>query len=224
QDAFNNTNGSYSGTVSLSSTDGQFIAPAAQALVAGTTTFSSNVILKTASTPTVSATDGVNSGTSSNITVNPAAASKYQLTVITTQIAGNPFNLTVTAQDPFNNTATGYTGTVTFSKSDAGAGSALPANYTFVLGDAGVHTFTNGITLVTTPSQTVTATDTVTGSITKTANITVNPAAASKYQLTVITTQIAGNPFNLTVTAQDPFNNTATGYTGTATFSKSDAG
>src|SRR5439155_1058676 len=222
QDAFNNTNGSYSGTVSLSSTDGQFIAPAAQALVAGTTTFSSNVILKTASTPTVSATDGVNSGTSSNITVNPAAASKYQLTVITTQIAGNPFNLTVTAQDPFNNTATGYTGTVTFSKSDAGAGSALPANYTFVLGDAGVHSFTNGITLVTTPSPTVTATDTVTGSITKTANITGNPAAASHYSVSAPASSTAGIAFTTTVTALDAFNNTATGYTGTAHFTSTD--
>src|SRR5205814_1612299 len=48
KDAFNNTNAGYSGTVSLSSTDGQFVPPASQALVSGTTTFSGNVTLNTA--------------------------------------------------------------------------------------------------------------------------------------------------------------------------------
>src|SRR5262249_29383989 len=45
-------------------------------------------------------------------------------------------------------------------------------------GDAGVHTFTSGVTLKTAGNQTVTATDTVTGSITGSAAVTVNPAAA----------------------------------------------
>src|SRR2546421_6022242 len=41
----------------------------------------------------------------------------------------------------FNNVATGYVGTVHFS--GGGTGAALPANYTFVAGDSGTHTFSN---------------------------------------------------------------------------------
>ena len=48
-------------------------------------------------------------------------------------------NVTVTAKDAYGNMATGYTGTVHFTSSDGQA--VLPANYTFVAGDAGIHTF-----------------------------------------------------------------------------------
>ena len=47
--------------------------------------------------------------------------------------------VTVTALDAFGNIATGYTGTVHFTSTDGAA--ALPGNYTFTGGDAGVHTF-----------------------------------------------------------------------------------
>ncbi len=53
-----------------------------------------------------------------------------------------------------------------FTSTDGAA--SLPANYTFVAGDSGVHTFTNAYTLKTVGSQTITATDTVTGTITGT--------------------------------------------------------
>src|SRR5207245_2456718 len=61
----------------------------------------------------------------------------------------------------FGNTITNYTGTVHFTSSDGAA--TLPANYTFVGGDNGIHTFSNGVTLNTAGSKTVTATDPVTG-------------------------------------------------------------
>src|SRR5581483_4707987 len=57
----------------------------------------------------------------------------------------------------FGNTITSYTGTVHFTSNDGAA--SLPANYTFVAGDSGVHTFTNGVTLNTTGSHTVVSTD-----------------------------------------------------------------
>jgi large repetitive protein len=47
---------------------------------------------------------------------------------------------TVTAVDAHNNIVTGYAGTVKFSSSDPRA--TLPAPYTFVTADMGVHTFT----------------------------------------------------------------------------------
>jgi hypothetical protein len=82
--------------------------------------------------------------------------------------AGTPFDVTVSARDQFNNVVTGYTGTVHFTKTDAGAGSAVPADYTFVAADNGARTFTGGATLVTPGDQTITATDTDNATITGT--------------------------------------------------------
>ena len=88
----------------------------------------------------------------------------------------------MTAQDASGNTASTYTGKVHFTSSDTSTSIALPADYTFVTADHGVHTFSNGVTLVTAGNQTVTATDTVTGSITGTSGtIAVAAAAASTF-------------------------------------------
>jgi len=69
--------------------------------------------------------------------------------------AGTAFSFTVTAQDQFNNTATGYAGTIHFASSDAQA--VLPTNSTLSNG-----TGTFNATLKTAGSQTISATDTVT--------------------------------------------------------------
>jgi hypothetical protein len=53
------------------------------------------------------------------------------------------FDVTVTAVDPFNHVAVGYTGTVTFGTSDPDPGVVLPADYAFTLADGGSHTFTD---------------------------------------------------------------------------------
>jgi hypothetical protein len=86
--------------------------------------------------------------------------------------SGTPFDITVTALDPYGNTAVNYQGTVTFSTSDTDPAVVLPADYTFTAADAGVHTFTGGVTLSTPGAQTITATDTASG-ITRTVTVTV---------------------------------------------------
>jgi len=43
---------------------------------------------------------------------------------------------------------------------------SLPANYTFIASDNGVHTFVNVVTLVTPGDQVVAATDALSGSLT----------------------------------------------------------
>ena len=53
----------------------------------------------------------------------------------------------MTALDQAGNIATGYTGKVHFTKSDTNASAAVPADYTFVGSDNGVHVFTGGVTL-----------------------------------------------------------------------------
>jgi hypothetical protein len=79
---------------------------------------------------------------------------------------GTASNVTVTAYDAYDNVATDYLGTIAFTSTDAAI--TKPANYTFIGGDNGAHTFTNGITFNTVGQQSVTATDTVTGTITGT--------------------------------------------------------
>ncbi len=162
-------------------------------------------------------------GTSNTITVAAAAATHFTVSAPASATAGSAFSFTVTALDPFNNTATGYTGTVHFTRTDSGSGSSVPADYTFVAGDNGAHTFTGGATLVTTGAQTLTATATTTSSITGTSNtITVAAAAATHFSVSAPATATAGGAFLFTVTALDAFNNTATGYSGTAHFTSSD--
>jgi hypothetical protein len=51
----------------------------------------------------------------------------------------------------YDNIATGYTGTVTFTRIDAAA--FLPADYLFTVADAGVHTF-GGVQLIEAGRQT----------------------------------------------------------------------
>jgi hypothetical protein len=106
------------------------------------------------------------------------ASAHLQITGPSSSTAGSPFSITVTALDSTNNVLTGYTGTVHFTSSDGQA--TLPADYTFNAGDAGVHTFTNGVTLKTAGSQSVAATDTSSSSITGSLSVSVSPAAASR--------------------------------------------
>jgi hypothetical protein len=113
-----------------------------------------------------------------NVGAYQASASAFVVTAPATVTAGVPFDLTVKAVDPFGQTAVGYTGTVAFAADDPNPAALVPAAYPFTLGDAGVHTFPGGVTLLTAGSRAVTATDTVTGSITGSASVTVNPAAA----------------------------------------------
>ena len=123
---------------------------------------------------------------------------------------------------PIGNTATGYTGTVHFTSSDAQA--VLPADYTFMAGDAGVHTFIASRSRRP-GTQTITATDTVTGSITGTqSGITVNAAAAAKLGCRPAAGHLDGRQRHQPRHRHGPgpYGNTATGYTGTVHFTSSD--
>jgi hypothetical protein len=115
---------------------------------------------------------------------------------------------------------TGYLGTVRFTSSDTRAG--LPANYTFVAADNGVHTFSAVLKLAGT--QWLMATDTVTPSVSGTASgIVVTPAAASVLVVTGFPSPItAGTAGNFTVTATDAYGNVAAGYRGTVAITSSD--
>ena len=228
--ASNSTATGYTGTVQFTSSDSKVAGlPANYTFTAadnGVHTFT-GLTLKTAGTQTVTATD---TGTSSitgkaTVAVSPAAASTLVVTAPTSATAGVPISVTVTAKDPYGNTVTGYLGTVHFTSSDSQTGVILPANYTFTAADAGVHTFTNGVTLETAGNQTVTATDTSTSSITGKATVTVASAAqVTHLNVSAPTSATAGQSISsVTVTALNASNGTVTGYTGTVHFTSSDS-
>jgi hypothetical protein len=225
KDAFGNTATGYLGTVHFTSSDGAAVLPADYGFLAGDGgAHSFSATLKTSGVQSITTANTTTSTkkTHHSITVNSAAASTLVVSAYPTPTtAGVSHNFTVTAKDAFGNTATGYTGTVSFSSTDAK--SVLPGNYTFVVGDAGLHSFS--ATLKTARPQSITATDTVTGSIKGSqSGITVNAEAASKLVVNgfpLSTTAGVSQPVK--VTAQDPFGNTATSYTGTIAFSSTDS-
>src|SRR5207253_2136139 len=207
---------SYSGTVHFSSSDTGMgvVLPPDSILTNGQGTFSAT--LTRSGAQTLTASDTANSlSTTANLTVTAAAAGRLILSAATSSpTAGTGFSFTVTAQDAFGNTATGYAGTMHFSSSDPSA--TLPANSTLSNGQRSFSA-----TLIKAGSQSLTAADAA-NALSTTTNLVVSAAPASKLVLTSPTAPTAGTSFPFTVTAQDRYTNTATGYGGTVHFSSSD--
>src|SRR5207237_1380472 len=159
------------------------------------------VTLVSAGSQSVTATDSASSSItgSATVTVNPAAATTLTVAGFASSItAGTSGSFTVTAQDPYGNTATGYTGTVHFTSSDGKA--TLPTN-TMLTNGAGTFT----ATLTTAGTQSLTATDSTTSSITGSqTGIAVNPAGASTLVVAGFPSPVtAGTSGTVTVTAKN---------------------
>ena len=194
--------------------------PSNSTLVSGTGVFIAK--FTTAGSQTLTATDTV----ANNITgaaarsVTAGTATHYIVSASASETAGGAFSFTVVAEDKWNNTATGYTGTVSFTSSDVGASTKLPGGSLLT---SGVGTF--AATLTTAGSQTITATDETTNTVAGASNtIGVVAAAASHFGITTPSTASGNIGFSFTVQALDPFNNAATTYGGTVSFSSNDGG
>ncbi|HEX7335982.1 MAG TPA: hypothetical protein VF252_02140 [Gemmatimonadales bacterium] len=221
-----NTATGYTGTIAFTSNDPLAHLPDEYTFTpedAGTHVFE-DVILQTAGEVTVRAIDNAHESIFGvlPVTVGAVAAATLQLTASDdTPVAGEAGSVTVTARDPSGNVATDYRGTIAFTSSDPLA--TLPGNYTFTAADAGTHAFPAGVTLRTAGSTTVTATDQAVGTITGSQTVTVTPAAAATLVLAGVPAQaLAGVAYDLSITARDPFGNTATGYRGTIHFTSTD--
>ncbi len=216
KDPYGNTVTSYVGTVHITSSDSAAVLPVDHALASGTSSFT--VTLKTTVTRSITATDtatGLITGSQTGITVNPAAIASFTVTGYPSSVAaGASFGgVVVTANDIYGNIKTDFTSTVYFTSTDGVA--VLPytsgSRYTFLSGDLGVHVFA-GFTLKTVGSRTITVTDATRSAVST--GITVNPAALDHFIFNSVGAQIGGSAFSLTVTAQDAFGNTVTGYIG----------
>jgi hypothetical protein len=209
----------YTGTVTLTSSDGAAVLPATYTFTSadhGSHTF--QVTFNTTGSQKVTATDK-NGITNSAATTVLAAPVVDHLVVRTPDdvFAGTPANVTISAVDASGNRVKGYTGTVTLASSDGAA--MLPAAYTFTSADQGSHTFQ--VTFNTTGSQKVTAIDK--GGITGTATTTVLAApVASNLVVRIPSNTFAGLATNVTVSAVDASGRAVPGYTGTVTLTSSD--
>ena len=155
-------------------------------------------------TGSVSQTHTVNS-------VSPGAVQSFTLTGYpTSTTAGSAFSATVTAYDAWQNVKTDYTGTVTFGSTDGSA--TLPADYTFVSGDNGSHTFTNGFVLKTAGQQTITVQETDGVPSETSSAIQVSAAGIADFTLSAPSPVTAGVAFDLSVSgAVDAYGNAASG-------------
>ena len=164
-------------------------------------------------------------GQASGFTASAATVSRYGALdhfavtgIAASPVAGSQQTITVEAQDSSNVRVANYTGTITFSEDDPHGSAVVPADYTFVGGDNGIHTFTNGVTLISAGARVVSVAD---GGITGNhAAVTVTHAALDHFDVAGITDPIvAGTTSSLTVTAEDTYGNPVLDYTGTITFS-----
>jgi hypothetical protein len=157
--------------------------------------------------------------TSAAFAIRPAAAVRLALSgPVSPVTAGQAPAFTVTAFDAFDNVATGYTGTVRFTSTDAQA--TVPADATFTVGDAG--RLSRPVTLRTQGEQRVSVVDVGQDTLTAEAFATVEPGAAAGFAMTAPETTTAGAGARVSITALDAFGNVATGYTGTIHFSSTD--
>ncbi|HET8940676.1 MAG TPA: hypothetical protein VFN13_01645 [Rudaea sp.] len=198
----------HNGSVAL---DFSFV-PSGGLYVSGTATCSATFTTPTGFSPQLTSTQ------SFTLTMGAATTTHFSVSAPLVATAGVQVdNVVVKALDASDNVVGSYSGSVQFSSTDTGA--TLPANATLT---NGVGTFS--AKLVTAGSRKITATDTLTASITGTsAPISVSAAGADHFVVNAPASVITALPFNLSVTAYDPFNNVDTNYAGTVIFSSTDS-
>ena len=214
-DGGNHTLTAYSGTVHFTSSDSQAVLPANVALTGGVGVFT--VTLRTAGSQTLTGADTLASSLNGSLTVSvsPIAATHFGINAPPGATLGSPFAFTVTAQDPYNNATTIYSGSIHLTSSDPSA--TLAANGSLT---GGIGVFS--ATLQTLGTQTLSATDTITSSMTGASRPISVSFAATHFVVSSPANATAGGAFNFTVTALDANNGVATGYIGTVHFTSGD--
>ncbi len=230
-DYYNNLKTNYTGTITLTSDDVQAVLPAPFTFSAGdngSKTFTNGVTLKTTGEHYVRATDGSVNNEQSEITVTPAVIGHFTLTTQNAgnETAGTAFSVTATAYDIFGNLKTNYTGpeNINWSSNATASGNGT----TPILASNGSVTFSSGVATISGfklfnahETPTITITETATGKLGTTAPINVSYVALANFLVVTGTTQVAGTPFDVTVTARDQYYNTVKNYAGNISFKSS---
>lgn len=215
-----NSNLVSSGTVDWTTTGNSVLFGASSSVASGLASNTLTVGTVTGNYTVTAKIHGTTTSTTFTATANPGAINNFLLSgVPTTAVSGTAFNFTVTARDSYNNTKTDYAGVVHFTTTDANS-PVLPANYTFVSGDAGVRQFS--FTLKTSGNRTVTVNQVAGGTPTVTSNaIAVSAGLASQLIFTSdpvgSSTQAGSAIASISARLLDASGNTATGFNGTVT-------
>ncbi|MBN2030455.1 hypothetical protein JW824_09440 [bacterium] len=211
QDANNNTVTSFNQTVNLFDETGTN-APQQVSFSNGTWT-GSVTITESSSNNTLTVAGMGKSGTSNQFDVNPSSVNRFEIGLVASpQRVGEDFLITITAKDPYGNTATGFNGTVSIF--DA-TGSITPSTS---------GSFNNGvrtqIVSITHAQRDVTIQVNDGSGHTGTSNLfNVIPGSVDHFSITPVGVQIALTPFTITVRAEDIYNNIAESFTGTVDIS-----
>ncbi|MGD9099508.1 MAG: hypothetical protein PVF45_03440, partial [Anaerolineae bacterium] len=185
--------------------------------------------LRTTGVRHLTVTDGAISRSSTGITVNPAALARFEMSGYPTAVtAGEPwsgYTVLVTAYDAYDNVKTDYDGDVHFESDDPQAVLTWDDSnpYTFSPGtDQGAHSFDgNGFELRRTVIRHITVVN-ETGTVSEqSAIIVVNPADLDEFVIVPLGDQVAGDAFQLNVTALDRWDNYKTDYAGLPNLSDS---
>lgn len=213
KDSAGNTVTSFSGSVTLSDLSGG-LSPTSVSVASGT--WSGN--LKVTSPYTndrITATYSGKTGQSVLFNVFGTLAS-FSFASVGTQNAGSAFGITATALDSGGRTVANYTGTASLSYS---AGSISPGSIGPFVGGVGTASVT-----VTKSGSGVTITATGSGKSGMSSGFTVNDAGLNGFSFAAIGAQTAGSSFGITVTAQDQYGNTVTGYASSTSLTETDGG
>src|SRR5262249_17795782 len=132
--------------------------------------------------------------------------------------AGGSGYITVLARDASGNVCIGYQGTVVLGSSDPAGW--LPTSYTFTANDYGEQYFT--FFLKTAGRQQFYASVSADGVYGSSAPVTFSPAAPNHFTVSAPQYSASYYGFNVTVTAQDAYNNTTPNYAGSVHSTSSD--
>lgn len=156
----------------------------------------------------------IDSGTSSNFSIIHGNLAAFSFDPITDQTAGSTFNVTITARDLFGNQVDTFAGTASLSDLTATLTPTLTTNFI-----SGSWTGTVQINRSFSNNEISATSQNVSG---KCNTFNVNPAALHHFSFQNISSpQTAGQPFGITITAQDQFDNPITSFTGPVTLSDS---
>ncbi len=206
-DAFGNTVTSYNGTSSLSDLTGTINPAVTGNFVDGVWT--GNVeITQIQSSNRVMVSSGTKSGTSNNFDVVPADIHHFTIQNISSpQTAGQDFSITITAEDIYNNTVTNFTNSVNLSDATGTISPSSTTNFSFGqwTGNVQISKSQKNVTIIASRNA-------VTG---ESNTFNVDHAPLDRFSINNIGTQAAGEPFAITVTAKDFYNNRVTNFDGT---------
>jgi hypothetical protein len=159
RDPFGNQATGFAGTVALTATDLRAVLPPPVTYVplidAGSHAFSASLVSTGLHTLTASDTSDPAIQCTAIITVDPAAP-RIVLAMPGDANAGYPLAVGLAVRDVFDNPIPAFTGTVSFTSTDTGAGATPPAPITFTGSEGGVAT--TSATFVTLGAQALTAT------------------------------------------------------------------